>query len=120
MEETKQEVSQENYITIDDLAKIEIKIGEIKSAEFVEGSEKLIRFKVDLGEGKERNIFSGVRKTFEEPSVLIGKKVPVVTNLAPRKMMGEFSEGMILYAVAEDNLSLISTDQNVANGTKIR
>jgi methionine--tRNA ligase beta chain len=87
-----------NAITIDDLQKIEIRIGKILSAERVEGSEKLLKLSVDLGEALPRQILSGVAKAVTEPAELIGKMVPIVANLAPRMMMGLESNGMMLCA----------------------
>jgi methionyl-tRNA synthetase len=83
------------YATIDDFAKIEIKVGTILVAEFIEGADKLLRLEVDFGEEKPRQILSGIRAWYN-PEDLIGKQCPFVTNLAPRKMKGLESQGMIL------------------------
>lgn len=85
-------------INIDDLSKIEIKMGKILSAEKVEGSEKLLKLMVDLGETLPRQILSGVAKVVSEPETIVGKIVPIVANLAPRQMMGMESQGMMLCA----------------------
>ena len=85
-------------ITIDDLQKIEIRIGKILSAERVEGSEKLLKLSIDLSEPTPRQILSGVAKAVTEPAELVGKFVPIVANLAPRMMMGLESNGMMLCA----------------------
>ena len=84
-------------ITIEDLQKCEIKIGKVLSAERVEGSEKLLKLLVDLGEETPRQILSGIAKVVE-PEALVDKLVPVVANLEPREMMGLVSQGMILCA----------------------
>lgn len=107
-------------IIIDDVAKLDIRIGEIKTVSFVEGSDKLLLFSVDLGEKENRTILSGVRKHFADEQVLVGKKVPVIANLAKRQMMGHISDGMIMYAVGRETLDLLQTDQSVANGTQVR
>lgn len=85
-------------ITIEDLQKVEIKIGKVLSAERVEGSEKLLKLSIDIGEETPRQILSGVAKAVTEPSDLVNKLVPIVANLAPRMMMGLESNGMMLCA----------------------
>ncbi len=84
-------------ITLDDFKKVEITIGEILSAEAIEGSDKLLRLRVNFGT-EERQILSGIKMHFPDPQVLVGKRVPFVTNLAPRMMMGLESQGMLLAA----------------------
>src|SRR3989344_357700 len=83
--------------SIDDFNKLEIKIGKILSAEKVEGSEKLLKLSIDLGEEVPRQILSGVAKAVT-PEELAGKMVPVIANLSPRMMMGMESQGMMLCA----------------------
>jgi methionine--tRNA ligase beta chain len=85
-------------ITIEDLQKCEIKVGKVVSAERVEGSEKLLKLMVDIGEASPRQILSGVAKAVSDPTELVGKHVPIVANLAPRMMMGMESNGMMLCA----------------------
>ncbi|MCX6819885.1 MAG: hypothetical protein NT019_01170 [Candidatus Adlerbacteria bacterium] len=98
-------------ISIDDFKKIEIRVGEILSVEAIEGSEKLLKLKVNFGEMGERQVLSGIAPYFSDISVLVGKKVPFVTNLAPRMMMGLESQGMILATGGGDApLSLFETD----------
>ncbi len=84
-------------ISYDDFAKLDIRVGLIENCEEKEGSDKLLRLTVDFGELGKRNILSGI-KAWYKPTDLIGKQFTFVVNLAPRKMMGEFSEGMILAA----------------------
>ena len=85
-------------INIEDFQKVEIKMGKILSAEKVEGSEKLLKLMIDLGEDSPRQILSGVAKAIPDLEVLVGKIVPIASNLAPRMMMGLESEGMMLCA----------------------
>lgn len=107
-----------NKITIDDLKKVEIRIGQIKSATPVEGSEKLLILKVDFG-NEERQIVSGIAKYYS-PESLIDKKVPFVTNLEPRKLMGHESNGMIFAAKdSADHFSLLDVSPEIENGTHI-
>lgn len=86
-------------ISIDDVAKLEIKMGTILTAQKVEGADKLFKFTLDFGNEK-RTIVSGVAQYYE-PEAMVGKQVPVITNLAPRKMKGVESQGMIIYAIDE-------------------
>jgi len=83
-------------ITIDDFAKVEIRVGKVTRAENVEKSEKLIRLTVDLGADEVRTIFTGVRPFGYDATDFADKQFLFVTNLEPKKMMGEVSQGMIL------------------------
>lgn len=107
-----------DQINYDDFAKVEFKVGEIKEAIKVEGSEKLIKMTVDFGEKKERTVFSGIAHNYEA-SDLIGKKTVFVTNIIPRKIMGEESQAMIFAAGDEKNISILLLDKDVKNGTKV-
>ncbi len=82
-------------ITIDDFHKVEIRVGEILSAEPIEGSDKLLKLRVNFGT-EERQVLSGIAKFFADPAQLVGKRCAFVTNLAPRMMMGLESQAMIL------------------------
>ena len=88
-------------ITIDDFAKIDLRIAKIVNCEAVEGSVKLLRLTLDAGEGKLRNVFSGIASSYQ-PADLIGKHTVLVANLAPRKMKFGISEGMVLAASHAD------------------
>ena len=91
-------------ITIDDFAKIDLRIAKIVNCEAVEGSTKLLRLTLDVGEGKLRNVFSGIASACQ-PQDLIGKLTVMVANLAPRKMKFGISEGMVLAASHADEKS---------------
>jgi methionyl-tRNA synthetase len=82
-------------ITIDDFAKVDLRIAKIVNAEHVEGSDKLLRLTLDVGEGRTRNVFSGIKSAYK-PEDLVGKLTVMVANLAPRKMKFGISEGMVL------------------------
>ncbi len=88
-------------INIDDFGKIDLRIAKIVHCEAVEGSDKLLRLTLDVGEGKTRNVFSGIKSAYQ-PEQLIGKLTVLVANLAPRKMKFGISEGMVLAASAAD------------------
>jgi methionine--tRNA ligase beta chain len=108
-----------NYITYDDFKKVEIKIGKILSVEEIDGSDKLLKLKVQFKD-EERQILSGIKKYYEDIQVLVGKKVPFVTNLEPRKMMGLESQGMILAVHdADENFSLLEVDKNIESGSSV-
>lgn len=107
------------YISIDDFAKVDLRLGKVLSCDFIEGADKLLTFQIDLGEEKPRTIFSGIRKFYEDPAALIGTYVIVVANLAPRKMRFGVSEGMILSASTKDQLTLLTTLGELAPGAKI-
>lgn len=108
------------YITIDDFAKIDLRIGLVQECKAVEGSTKLLQLTVDLGEAKPRNIFSGIAAHYK-PEELIGQKVVVVANLAPRKMKFGISEGMVLCAAADDDsaLAALTAHSKAMAGMKI-
>jgi methionine--tRNA ligase beta chain len=88
-------------IDIDLLGKVALRVGVVKEAAIVPEAQKLIRLMVDLGEGRLRQIFAGLRASYPDPTALIGKSVVVVANLKPRQMKFGLSEGMILAAGAE-------------------
>ncbi len=91
----------DNFIEIEDFLKVELRVGEIKIAERIPKADKLLRFEIDLGEEKPRQILAGLAEYYE-PEKLIGRKVVVVANLKPRKMRGLESEGMICAASLEE------------------
>ncbi|MDU7070834.1 methionine--tRNA ligase [Campylobacter ureolyticus] len=103
-----------NLITLDDFKNIVIKVGEVLECENIEGSDKLLKFKIDLGEEKPRQIISGIAKYYN-PKDLIGKQVCVLANLKPAKIFKHLSEGMILSA-EDGKLTLLSTLAKVKNG----
>ncbi|HQA32802.1 MAG TPA: methionine--tRNA ligase subunit beta, partial [Casimicrobium huifangae] len=98
----------DGFISIDDFAKVDLRIAKIVNAELVEGSDKLLRLTLDVGETNEsgqprtRNVFSGIKSAYA-PESLIGQHTVLVANLAPRKMKFGVSEGMVLAASAKDD-----------------
>lgn len=106
-------------ISIEDFGKIEIRFGKILSAEIVEGTDKLIKFFVDVGEENPRQILSGIRERLNNWQELVGKMVPVVMNLPVRKLKGFESQGMILYAVGENDFASIHPSKEINPGTII-
>lgn len=109
-----------NLITIDDFAKIELKVAEILTAERIEGATKLLKLTVNCGEDAPRQILAGIAEN-HEPSALVGKKIVVVANLQPRKMRGLESQGMLLAATDSDGHAiLLHPESDVAPGAKVR
>ena len=105
-------------IGIEDFAKVQLKVGKVLSAERVEKSEKLIKLKVDTGE--ERQIVAGIGKAYD-PDYLVGKKIVVVANLKPAKLMGIESQGMLLAATDEEGtLSILGLDRDVHQGARVK
>jgi len=88
-------------ISIDDFVKIDLRVAKIVNCEHVDGSDKLLRLTLDVGEGRLRNVFSGIKSMYQ-PEDLVGKLTVMVANLAPRKMKFGVSEGMVLAASAKD------------------
>lgn len=106
-----------NQISIEDFAKVELKVGEIITAEKVENADKLLKFSVKVGD-ETRTIVSGIAKYYS-PEELIGKEVVVVANLKPAKLKGIMSEGMLLCAVDGDKVVLITPMVKVNSGSKV-
>jgi methionyl-tRNA synthetase len=108
-------------IGIDDFAKLDLRIGTVLACEFVEGSDKLLRFELDAGELGKRQIFSGIRASYPEPEKLVGRSVVFIANLAPRKMRFGISEGMILSAGFDAGaLALLDADAGAQAGMPVR
>jgi len=105
-------------ITIDDFKKIELKIAKIISAELVEGSEKLVKLAVDLGEEKPRQILAGIAKNYS-CEYLVGKEIVVISNLEPRQMMGLESNGMLLAAKDNGEPIIIVPEKEVIPGSLV-
>lgn len=98
---------------------VEIRVAEVKAVKKVEGSDKLLQFRLDAGDGKDRQILSGIANYYPNEQELVGLKVQIVANLKPRKMMGLLSQGMILSAEHQGNLTLLTVDPSVPNGSQI-
>ena len=112
--------SEKDQIKFDDFDKVEIRVAEVKEVEKVEGSDKLLRFRLDAGDGEDRQILSGIAKFYPKEQELVGKKLQVVANLKPRKMMKKYvSQGMILSAEHDGKLTVLTVDPSVPNGSVI-
>ena len=111
------EPEESNLISIDDFAKVELKVGLVLESKHMEGADKLLVSQIKIGD-ETRQIVSGIAKYYD-PSELVGKKVVVVTNLAPVKLRGVLSEGMILAASDKKHLTVLTVDKDIPDGTKI-
>ncbi|MFU9825397.1 methionine--tRNA ligase [Campylobacter jejuni] len=115
-EEPKKEESPK--IKIDDFAKIEIKVAKVLDCQIIEGSEKLLKFQLELDDKEIRQVLSGIAKYYKA-SDLIGKQVCIISNLKKAKIFGHESDGMILSAKSGDKLVLITPEQLVQNGSLV-
>jgi methionyl-tRNA synthetase len=112
---------EKRYIEIDDFAKVDLRVGEILTAERVPKSDKLLRFTIDLGEAEPRQILAGIAEHYE-PEKMIGRKVIVVANLKPRKLRGYESQGMVVAAsVGDEGRPVVATFiEDVPNGARLK
>ncbi|HTU43639.1 MAG TPA: methionine--tRNA ligase [Bryobacteraceae bacterium] len=100
-------VTVSNVISIEEFSKVDLRVGEVKSAETVKGADKLLHLKVDIGEPEARTIVAGIARAYN-PEQLIGRKVVIVANLQPRKLRGLISQGMIVAASLEDGSPVLA------------
>jgi methionyl-tRNA synthetase len=117
IEEKAKEEKKIDYITIEEFAKIQLRVAEILEAERVEGSDKLIKMKLKVGE-EIRQIVGGIGRHYA-PKELVGKKIIIVYNLEPKKLKGIESQGMLLAASTEGKMSLLTVDRDIESGAKI-
>lgn len=104
-------------INFEEFKKVELRVAKVIAAEKIEGSEKLLKLRVDLGED-ERQIIAGIGNAYN-PESLIGREVIIVANLEPRKLMGFESQGMVLAASDETGLALLSPDRIIQPGSLV-
>jgi len=109
----------EKEITIEDFSKLDLRVGLIREAGLVKGADRLLRLGVDIGEGRVRQIFAGIRSAYPDPAGLVGKKVMVLANLKPRRMKFGVSEGMILAGVGKKSLGIVTFDGDLEPGDKV-
>ena len=107
-------------ISIDDFAKVDLRIARIVAAEAVDGADKLVRLTLDIGEAKPRTVFAGIKSAYA-PESLVGRLTPMVANLAPRKMRFGLSEGMVLAASGDGpGIYLLAPDSGAAPGMRVK
>lgn len=109
------------YISIEDFVKVELRVGQVLTAERVPKSDKLLRFTVDVGEAEPRQILAGIAEHYE-PETMVGRKLVIVANLKPRKLRGFESQGMVLAAsVGEEGRPVLATfAEDVPNGARLK
>jgi methionyl-tRNA synthetase len=117
-EEQVKNKDEENLISIEDFAKIQFRIAEVLEAEKVKGADKLLKLQIKIGDER-RQIVAGIAKHYT-PEQLVGKKIVVVANLKPAKLRGIESQGMLLAASEGQNLTLITVDQDIESGAKVK
>jgi methionine--tRNA ligase beta chain len=105
-------------ITYDDFMKLDIRVGTVTTAEKVQGADKLIRLEIDLG-GETRQVVAGMAQTYA-PEAFVGKQVPILVNLEPRKLRGLESQGMILAVDVGGKPFLLLPDREVPPGSPVR
>jgi methionyl-tRNA synthetase len=116
--EKETDMEQSNLITIQDFQRLEIKIAEVKSAEPVPNTSKLLKLTVDIG-GEERTLVAGIAETYSSQDV-IGRQIVVLTNLQPATIRGVPSQGMLLAAEVDGKAILLTPDKPVPVGSKVR
>jgi methionyl-tRNA synthetase len=110
----------EPFISIDDFAKVDLRIARIVNAEHVEGAAKLLKLTLDIGEEKPRQVFAGIKSAYD-PATLVGRMTVMVANLAPRKMKFGMSEGMVLAASGDGpGLFILSPDAGAQPGMRVK
>ncbi|WP_242395320.1 methionine--tRNA ligase [Anaeromyxobacter oryzisoli] len=107
-------------IQYDDFARVELRVGLVKAAEKVEKADKLLKLAVDVGEPEARTIVAGIAQAYPDPQALVGRRIVVVANLAPRALRGITSQGMLLAAGEPPNLSVVTVADSIAPGTRVK
>ncbi|MBP6911705.1 MAG: methionine--tRNA ligase [Candidatus Pacebacteria bacterium] len=110
---------EETTITYSEFTKLDMRLGRVVVAEALPDSDKLIRFEIDFGEEKTRQILSAIREWYIEPETLVGKTMLFVVNLEPRTIRGFESRGMLM-AVGEDKPIFLVPEEGIAPGAKVR
>jgi methionyl-tRNA synthetase len=112
--------SDADTISIDDFAKVDLRIARIVNAEHVDGADKLLKLTLDIGDGRTRTVFAGIKSAYD-PARLIGRLTPMVANLAPRKMKFGLSEGMVLAASGDGpGIFLLAPDDGAQPGMRVK
>jgi methionyl-tRNA synthetase len=107
-------------IPYDDFAKVELRVGLVTAAEKVEKADKLLKLAVDVGEPEARTIVAGIAMAYPDPQALVGRRIVVVANLAPRPLRGITSHGMLLAAGEAPNLQVVTVGDSIAPGTRVK
>jgi methionyl-tRNA synthetase len=106
-------------ITIDDFSKLDLRVAVVREASLVPGADKLVKLMLDVGEGRLRQVFAGIRSAYPQPENLAGKRMVFVANLKPRQMKFGLSEGMILAGSGKNRLAIATFDGDLEPGDKV-
>jgi methionyl-tRNA synthetase len=107
-------------VNLDDFSKIDLRIAKIVNAEHIDGADKLLKLTLDIGDGRQRTVFAGIKSVYK-PEDLIGRLTPMVANLAPRKMKFGVSEGMVLAASGDGpGIFLLAPDSGATPGMRVK
>jgi methionyl-tRNA synthetase len=106
-------------ITIEDFARLDLRVGRVLEAAPGDGADKRVKLLVDVGEERPRQIFAGIRRAYPDPAALVGKRVVVVANLKPRAMKSGTSEGMVLAGGCKDDWWVCTFDGEPEPGDKV-
>ena len=107
-------------ITYDEFMRTELRVAVVKAAEKVEKADKLLKLTVDVGEAEPRTIVAGIAQAYPDPAALVGRRIVVVANLAPRALRGITSHGMLLAAGEPPNLTVVTVGDSIAAGTRVK
>jgi methionyl-tRNA synthetase len=107
-------------IQYDDFAKVELRVGLVRAVEPVPKADKLLELSVDVGEAAPRTIVAGIAQAYPEPKLLVGRRIVVVANLAPKPLRGITSHGMLLAAGEPPNLQVVTVGEGIAPGTRVK
>jgi len=107
-------------VTYEDFAKLELRVAAVRAAEKIKGADKLLKLTVDVGEALPRTIVAGIAQAYPDPAVLLGRRIVVVANLAPRALRGITSQGMLLAAGEAPGLELVTVGEAIAPGTRVK
>ena len=107
-------------IQYDDFAKLELRVAVVRTAERVDGADKLVKLEVDAGDPAPRTIVAGIAQAYPDAHALVGKRIVVVANLAPRPLRGIVSHGMLLAAGEPPNLQVVTVGESIAPGTRVK
>jgi glutaminyl-tRNA synthetase len=106
-------------ITIDDFSRLDLRVAIVREASLVPGADKLVKLILDVGEGRLRQVFAGIRSAYPQPEKLVGKKMMFLANLKPRQMKFGLSEGMILAGSGKNRLAIATFDGDLEPGDKV-
>jgi methionine--tRNA ligase beta chain len=107
-----------NEISYEDFAKLDLIVARIKEVEDIEGADKLLKLKIDVGELGERTICAGIKQNYDKEE-LVGKQIVIIANLKVRKLKGIESQGMLLAAVDDKEIVLLSPEKEIREGSKV-